>query len=177
VSQEKRFTILESERLQLRYQQAADVEALVDLWSDPEVTRYLGGPRDRAWLQSVFEETAAAPYAEAYDLWPVIEKETGRLVGHAGLLEKEVAGRAEIELTYVLAASAWGQGYATEIGRALKRYAFEERGLERLVALIEPENAGSERVALKVGMTLEREVVRPGNELRRLYAVEREAPG
>jgi RimJ/RimL family protein N-acetyltransferase len=113
VSQEKRFTILESERLQLRYQQAADVEALVDLWSDPEVTRYLGGPRDRAWLQSVFEETAAAPYAEAYDLWPVIEKETGRLVGHAGLLKKEVAGRAEIELTYVLAASAWGQGYAT----------------------------------------------------------------
>jgi RimJ/RimL family protein N-acetyltransferase len=45
------------------------------------------------------------------------------------------------------------------------------------MALIEPENAGSERVALKVGMTLEREVVRPGNELRRLYAVEREAPG
>jgi RimJ/RimL family protein N-acetyltransferase len=58
VSQEKRFTILESERLQLRYQQAADVEALVDLWSDPEVTRYLGGPRDRAWLQSVFTVAA-----------------------------------------------------------------------------------------------------------------------
>ena len=57
----------------------------------------------------------------------------------------------------MLATSAWGQGYATEIGRALKRYAFEERGLGRIVALIEPENANSERVALKMGMTLERE--------------------
>lgn len=57
----------------------------------------------------------------------------------------------------MLATSAWGQGYATEIGRPLKRYAFEERGLGRNVALIEPENASSERVALKMGMTLERE--------------------
>ncbi|MFP4345028.1 MAG: GNAT family N-acetyltransferase [Anaerolineales bacterium] len=173
---EKESTILETERLQLRYQRAADIEALVDLWSDPKVTRYLGGPRERTWLRSVFKETAADPYAEAYDLWPVVEKETGRVVGHAGLLEKEVAGRAEIELIYVLATSAWGKGYATEIGRALKRYAFEERGLERLIALIEPENAGSESVALKIGMTLEREVIRPGHELRRLYAVERLEP-
>lgn len=165
--------ILETERLVLRYQQPSDVAFLVELWADPRVTRYLGGPREREWLRSVFEETARDPYAERYDLWPLIEAESGELVGHCGLLDKEVEGRAEIELTYVLASPAWGRGYATEIGRALKRYAFEEMGGERLIALIEPGNTASERVAVKVGMQFVREVVRPGGEVRRLYAAER----
>ncbi|MGD2148853.1 MAG: GNAT family N-acetyltransferase [Anaerolineae bacterium] len=68
-------------------------------------------------------------------------------------------GRQEIELIYVLARAVWGKGYATEVGRALVRYAFEERGIDRLIALIEPENVASERVAVKVGMRFEREAV------------------
>ena len=44
-------------------------------------------------------------------------------------------------------------------------------GLDRLVALIDPENAGSEGVALKVGLRFEREVTRPGGKVMRLYAV------
>ena len=97
--------ILETERLILRRQRSADVLFLTDLWADPQVTRFMGGPRERGWLQSVFEETAEAPYAERYDLWPVVEKGTGRVVGHCGLLDKEVEGRTEIELSYVLDSS------------------------------------------------------------------------
>ena len=165
--------ILETQRLLLRYQQTTDIAFLADLWSDPEVTRYMGGPRDRAWLLSVFEETAQAPDAERYDLWPVIEKETGQVVGHCGLLDKDVDGKTEIELVYILASPAWGKGYATEIGQALKRYAFENLGIEKLIALIEPENVASERVAAKIGMRFVREVIRPGGKVRRVYVVER----
>lgn len=165
-------TILETGRLYLRYQRAGDVEPLVALWTDPEVTRYLGGPRDRAWLEGVFEEIARDPRGEPYDLWVVEEKATGRVVGHCGLLDKEVEGAAEIELTYVIARDAWGQGYATEMARALCHHAFAALGLRRLISLIEPENAPSARVAEKVGMHLDREVVRPGGALRRVYIVE-----
>ncbi len=98
--------VLEAEQSILRHQQASDVESPVDLWSDPEMTRYLGGPRDREWLRSAFEETAQDPLAERYDLWPVVERATGQPVGHRGLLDKEVEGKAEIELIYVLASSA-----------------------------------------------------------------------
>ncbi len=170
-SKENSSIILETERLILRRQQATDIAPLVDLWADPEVTRYLGGPRDRDWLQSVFEETAQDPYAERYDLWPVIEKETDQVVGHCGLLDKEVEGRTEIELNYILVSSAWGKGYATEMGLALKRYAFEGMRIDRLIALIEPENVASERVAVKIGMRFEKEVVRPGGALRKVYAI------
>ena len=169
---ERTFIILETERLILRRQQTSDIAPLVELWTDPEVTRYMGGPRDEGRLRSIFDETAQDPYAERYDLWPVIEKETSRVVGHSGLLEKEVEGRSELELIYVLASSVWGKGYATEIGRALKQYALEEMGIERLIALIEPENAASERVAAKIGMRFEKEVIRSGRVVRRLYGIE-----
>ncbi len=165
-------TILETERLLLRRLQSSDIEFLTDLWTDPQVTRYLGGPRDRDWLQSVFEETAQNPYAEQYDLWPVVEKATTHVVGHCGLLDKEVEGNIEIELTYILTPSAWGKGYATEISQAIKQFAFEKMGVERLIALIEPENEPSEQVALRLGMRLEKEIVRPGGALRKVYVTE-----
>jgi ribosomal-protein-alanine N-acetyltransferase len=164
-------TVLETERLLLRRQQASDIAFLTDLWTDPQVTRYLGGRRDRDWLRSVFQETARNPYAERYDLWPVVEKETGQVVGHCGLLDKEVDGRTEIELTYIFSPSAWGKGYATEIGQAIKQAAFEKMGVQRLVALIEPENEPSERVAIRLGMRLEKEMIRPGGALRKVYVI------
>jgi len=46
-------------------------------------------------------------------------------------------------------------------------------GIGRLIALIEPENGASERVAVKVGMRLEKEVIRPGGEVRKMYVVVR----
>ncbi len=167
-------TILETERLLLRRQRASDIPFLTDLWADPEVTHYLGGPRDRDWLRSVFEETAQNPHAEQYDLWPVVEKESEQVVGHCGLLDKEIDGRTEIELTYVLSPSVWGKGYATEIGQAIKQLAFEKMRVKRLIALIEPENEPSERVAIRLGMRLEKEMIRPGGALRRIYAIEAE---
>lgn len=111
------------------------------------------------------------PTPDTYDLWPVIEKASSQLVGHCGLLDKEIDGKSEIELVYVIAKSAWGKGYATEMALALKQYAQEQMGLDRIVALIEPDNSASEGVALKVGLRFEREVVRPGGKVMKLYAV------
>lgn len=166
------MTILQTQRLCLKHLEAADLPALVDLWSDPEVTRFMGGPRDRDDLKTILEGELQDPFAERYNLWPVEELETGKIIGDCGLLDKEVEGVPEIEVVYVFAKGAWGKGYATEIGKALVRYGFEEVGLSRLIALIEPENQASERVALKLGMKCEKEVVRPGGALRKVYAIE-----
>ena len=75
-------------------------------------------------------------------------------------------------MNYILALSAWGKGFATEIGQALTHYVFERMGIERLIALIEPENEASERAALKIGMRFDKEVVRPGGAIRKLYVIE-----
>jgi [ribosomal protein S5]-alanine N-acetyltransferase len=168
--------IVETERLVLRRQTAGDIGFLVGLWSDPEVTRHLGGPRDRDALQKSFEQTAADPTADRFDLWPVVEKASGRLVGHCGLLDKDVEGRPEVEVVYVIAESEWRRGYASEAGRALCRHALEIMGLKRVIAMIEPGNEASERTAIAIGMRFQREVARPGGERRRLYAIGAEPP-
>ena len=76
---ERDLLILETERLRLRRLQPDDVDALVTLWCDPEATRFMGGPRDEEKIRTGLIEDAADPFAETYDLWPVIEKTTGTL--------------------------------------------------------------------------------------------------
>jgi ribosomal-protein-alanine N-acetyltransferase len=169
----KQVIILQTERLILRRLQPADIPALIDLWCDPDVTQHLGGPRDKAKLEKLFAQDAKNPFAEQYDLWPLFKKSSDQVIGHCGLLEKEVDGTDEIEVIYILKASEWGKGYATEIAKAIIDYAFVKRKLERLIALIEPENAASEHVAVKIGMKLEKEVIRPGGAKRKVYTIQR----
>lgn len=135
------------------------------------MTRHLGGPRNPEELARGLAADARNPDAEKLDLWPVEERPSGRLVGHCGLLPKQVEGKEETELVYVIAAADWGRGYATEIAFALRDQAFGPLGLRRLIALIHPENLASEKVARRVGMRLERELTRAGGA-RRLYALE-----
>jgi ribosomal-protein-alanine N-acetyltransferase len=167
------ITILETPRLRLRRTRHADIPALIALWIDPEVTRYMGGPREEAALSKVFNEAADEPFAEVYDLWPVEEKASGAVIGDCGLIPKQIEGVHEIELVYVISRSRWGRGYATEIGQALKQYAFDVLDLDRIISLIDPENVISQRVAENLGMREEKQVMRPGGNIRALYVVGR----
>ncbi len=73
----KHLTILETERLRLKRLQPSDVAVLVDLWCDPQVTKYMGGPRNRTKLLADFEHAVKDPFADSYDLWPVEENKPG----------------------------------------------------------------------------------------------------
>jgi [ribosomal protein S5]-alanine N-acetyltransferase len=162
---------IETERLVIRPLSSADVAALVVLWTDPEVTRYMGGPRDPSRLESGFAEDLAAAEPPRFDLWPTVETASGQVIGHCGLLDKEVDGAAEIEVVYVLARSAWGKGFATEAAAALCQAAFGRLNLPRLIALIDPRNVASARVAEKIGLRLEKTTVRPGGKVMQVYAL------
>ena len=98
--------ILLTDRLCLRRIQVSDISTLIDLWCDPDVTKYLGGPRDREKIKLLFEEDAENPFAYEYDLWPVEEMQTKEVLGYCGLLEKEVDGKEEIEINYIFKTSS-----------------------------------------------------------------------
>lgn len=167
------YRILETERLLLRYQTHTDIEFLVALWSDPKVVEYVGGVREEGFLKNEFTQTAMNPFAEKYDLWVVCDKHTGKPIGHCGYIDKEIDGETEYELNYMIDASAWGNGYATEIALALKDYAFDTLGLHRIVAIILPENTASLRVAQKIGMRVDKEIMRPDAEIKKLCVLEK----
>jgi len=115
----------------------------------------MGGPRDFAAIREGLEEDAQAGDQAVMDLWTVVEKASGQVIGHCGLLEKDVDDQAEIELIYVFASDCWGKGYATEAALALRDHAFHRLELRRIIALIDPGNPASVRVAEKIGMQLE----------------------
>lgn len=163
---------LKTERLWLRSPQASDTSALIALWTDPEVTHHLGGPRDPAKLRERIAADLATSSPPKFDLWSLVERSSGEVIGDCGLKAKEVDGQAEIELVYVLARRAWGRGYATEIGIALREFARSDLSLPRLIALIEPEHAASARVAEKAGFVLEKTTTRPGGRIMRVYAIQ-----
>lgn len=171
--QNKYIINLESDRLLLRNIQFSDKEFIINLWMNPDVTKYMGGPRERQQMLIAVNEILEDPFSDEYDLWSLIEKSSNQPVGHCGLLMKEVEGKKEIEVIYVIDKLYWGKGYATEVSKMLIAYAFNNKNLNRVIALIKPENKGSEVVAIKNGMHLEKEIVRQNNIKMYLYVKER----
>jgi RimJ/RimL family protein N-acetyltransferase len=153
---------LETDRLVLRRFTGADVDAVVDLDSDPEVMRYLTGgqPTSRELVREEIIPRWLAYYDryEGYGFWAAIEKSTGQFLGWfhfrpppAGL-GSDGAAVVGVELGYRLRRAAWGKGYATEGSRALIRKGFTDLGVERVYAQTMVVNTGSRRVMEKAGL-------------------------
>ena len=160
---------METARLLLRFPKREDAEPLAAVWADPDVTRFAGGPRDFDRVRALVEEEAGCPGDRR---WSVVERTTGLVVGDCGFVEKEVEGRKESELIYFFAKAAWNRGFATEAAAAALGHGRSVLGLTRVVALIDPGNTASERVARKLGMIPERDVLQKGRKMR-LYVWER----
>lgn len=92
-------------------------------------------------------------------IWRTLD---GAFVGRAGIRPLAVEGVAEIEVAYALTRSAWGQGYAGEITRALVEHGLKRLGLPSLVGLVMIEHGASRRVLERAGFTFEREVLHAG---------------
>jgi len=134
---------IKTDRLIIRSIQEADVESLAALWTDPDVTHYMGGPRNYEEVLKSLREDAKLNLQPDFDLWTVIEKGTGQIIGHCGIIDKDVEGKREYEIIYVLAKSSWGKGFATEVAISIRDHAFNQLGLKRLIALIDPDNRQS----------------------------------
>ena len=162
--------ITETPRLQLLAFTQENALFGFELWTDPQVMRYMGGPRDPERLQKFMEELLLDPTPQQFGFWTVVNRIINAPVGECGLIKKEVDGVDEIELVYLVAEKYWNKGYATEAAGALRDHGFNVMGLKRIVSLIDPENIASEKVAQKLGMRMERETIRPNGRTMLLYA-------
>jgi RimJ/RimL family protein N-acetyltransferase len=110
---------------------------------DPDVNKYLGGPR----LQNPEAITKRMQfYIDCYEQFgfgqcAMIWKETGEKIGASGLQPLEDSG--EIEVGYSLAKKFWRMGLGFECALAWLEHGFVKAGLERIVAVADPANTGS----------------------------------
>ncbi|CCH21753.1 GNAT family N-acetyltransferase [Micromonospora lupini] len=143
-----------TERLRLRRLTTADVDAIVELDSDPEVMRFLTGgvATPRATVRDEQVPRLLAQYERRPGLgrWAALDPAGGDFLGWFALDPSEDG--SEAELGYRLRRSTWGRGLATEGSRALVRYAFDTVGVRRVWAETMAVNERSRRVLEKAGL-------------------------
>jgi ribosomal-protein-alanine N-acetyltransferase len=152
------MNILETEHLVFRPLTLDDLDSLTILYADPEVMRFLGGPRSRDEVQRVLNRYIREYQIYGHSFFATILKSDGRFIGQCGLLHQEVEEQQEIELGYVLSRPYWQHGLAVEGVQALKDYGLQQLGFPRVISLIPPENRASIHIAEKVGMRYERDI-------------------
>jgi RimJ/RimL family protein N-acetyltransferase len=171
--------IAQTEPILLRGFHIADCDVMAEMFADPEVMRFGPGPQTREWVEEWLARCLEDYFQKwGFGLWAVVQKPERRLIGFCGLTRfDDIDGRTEVEISYRLARHSWGRGLATEAARAVRDYAFQVLTLPRLIAIIDPQNVASIRVAEKNAMRHEKDVLFCGRK-QRLYAVERaECPG
>lgn len=143
--------MLETERLILRPMNESDIEDVYKMRRDDEIMRFIREPvasRKEAedWINMISSRWAK----DEIGFCSVIERASGRFAGWCGLWQ--LKENNEIEVGYAIAKDFWKKGYASEAAEAVLNYAFNALGLETVVAVARPENAGSRRVMEKIGM-------------------------
>lgn len=130
---------------------ADDFAAVHAFASDPEVCRYTSwGPNSETDTWSFLNEAVRTP-PDQFLLAIMLD---GQVIGSAAVWTTSVADQAG-ELGYTITRRFWGKGYSTEVATLLLGLGFEPKGLERLAATCDPENAASIRVLEKTGLARE----------------------
>lgn len=144
------MTFLETNRLLFRSHEARDEDAFVQMHTDPEVRRHVGGqawPVEKA-LHRFRNEYLGRPVG-TYGLWATILKDEGKYVGACGLASQ--GNKAAPRLGYYIARPCWGRGLASEASKAFLEAGFGQLRLPRILADVERGHGASEHILQKFG--------------------------
>ena len=166
--------MLETERLRLLPWGPDDWLQLKPIAQDPHVMRYISN--GQPWSDERIRELASRQIAgytkRGFCFWRLVRTETDEMIGFCGL--QPLQGTPDIEIGWWLARSCWGKGLATEAAREAMRDGFDRIGLQRIVAVAQPENRASIHVMEKLGMRFERETTHRSFRVV-LYAINKPA--
>ena len=147
------MTVIRTARLTLRPFVEGDIDAMVALLNDWEVSQWLAVPPypyRRADARFYVDHVRANHEAGNAIEFAIAVTDVDAVVGSVGL--KRSCGDAEgAALGYWLGQPYWGHGYASEAVKAIVAYGFGTLGLRRIEAETDPENERSAHVLLKMG--------------------------
>jgi len=152
----------ETERLTFRLLKESDFDMWLPLFDNEDAARFLAMDSTKSkrelcelWFEKVFNRYKN----DLGGMNVLIEKSTGNLIGQCGLLVQDIDSRIRLEVGYSVLPKYWGKGFATEAAVKCKNYAFSHDYSETIISIIHPENIASEKVALKNGMSLTKQVL------------------
>ncbi|MBC3962548.1 GNAT family N-acetyltransferase [Pseudomonas simiae] len=142
-------------RLIYRPPQACDVQRLFAIYGDPQTNVFNpSGPiASLEGAQRLLDKWLEQWATQGYGWWAIARTETPHhIIGFGGIAPLDYLAERRINLGYRFAVQAWGQGYATELGRDALALAFQTLGLGEVFGLVRPDHGASIRVLEKIGM-------------------------
>ncbi|MEM8950210.1 MAG: GNAT family N-acetyltransferase, partial [Pseudomonadota bacterium] len=147
-------TVLQTERLTLRNWHLDDLDHLASMNVDDKVMRFFPDRPDRDQSAQMLARVMGNIQRHGFGFWVLERLEDNAFVGFAGLLHPAFHTHFTpcVEVGWRLKRSIWGQGYATEAGRASLDFAFERLGVDQVVSMAVVDNLPSRRVMERLGM-------------------------
>ncbi|WP_375249946.1 GNAT family N-acetyltransferase [Sphingomonas sp.] len=144
---------IDTARLTLRYPQPEDRAPLLALWADPRVMENLGPVKDAQMADATIARHAGYR-AQGLGFRAIVRKSDAATIGFCGLKPgapgTPIAG--EVEIGWMLAADAWGQGFAAEAASAMLAWGWATLDTARIVAITAASNHASQRLMERLGM-------------------------
>ena len=168
------MTIIETERLTLRPATLDDADFVLRLLNEPSFLRFIGdrGVRTLDDARRYIADRFIASYERhGFGLWVVERKDAPGAIGLSGLVKRDALPDPDIGFAFL--PEFWSRGYAFESAAAVKDYAVRTLRLPRVLAITNPDNAGSIRIVEKLGLEFVRlmRLSEESNEVR-LFALE-----
>jgi ribosomal-protein-alanine N-acetyltransferase len=165
---------LETERLRLRRWRTDDRVPFAAINADPEVMEHFPAPLTGPESDELVDSIESGFERNGFGLWALEIRSSAEFIGFAGLAVPgfEAAFMPAVEVGWRLARPAWGQGYATEAGRAALEFGFDLAGLEEIVSFTSADNLRSRAVMERIGMSrdpdddFDHPGIEPGDPLR-----------
>lgn len=162
------LTVLETKRCLIREVTVADVDAFYEIYKEPSITEYMDNlmkePEDEKAYTRNYIDRIYGFYG--YGTWTVICKESGDIIGRAGINWRE--GYDIPEIGFVIAVPYQRQGYAFEVCKAILDYGKEELGFDQIQVLIKEGNLASFKLCRKLGFNRKDQAESRGKQYERL---------
>lgn len=162
------WTIAQTERCVIKELSLENLDDLFALYADEEMYKYtenLYPYEEELEFQRAYINNMYRFYG--YGMWLVFSRETGELIGRAGLEHREYNGEIELELGYAIGMKFQRQGYATEVCERIIEVAKSMTDFSRINCLIDADNIASIRVAEKLGFIHLEDVEQDGRHMSR----------
>jgi len=165
--------IIETERLRLRELTSEDFASLYEILSDEETMAHYPGPfseeKVKDWIR-----WNIGNYAEyGFGLWAVVLKKTGEVIGDCGITIQNIDGELLPEIGYHIHKKYWRSGFGSDAARAVRDWAFENTGYDRLYSYMKYSNTGSYSTSAAIGMKKVKEFPDEKNKVSYAYAITR----
>jgi RimJ/RimL family protein N-acetyltransferase len=142
-----------TERLILRDYRPEDLPIYIELSTDPEVMRYLGGPRSAEHCKKELEAISQEYADTGRGMLAVERREDSAFLGICGL-SVEQWYPDDLQIGWRLFRPYWGQGYAGEAARVWRDHAFG-LGASRLISISDVPNSRSHKLMQRLGMSFD----------------------